>query len=403
MNTILEEAKALQEEIRTNRRWLHAHAEVGFDLTQTKAYVKKQLTDMGYEPVECGKAGLVALAGGKQPGRTFLLRADMDALPIAEESGETFACRAGAMHACGHDMHTAMLLGAAKILKAHEAEIRGTVKLMFQPAEEVFEGSSDMIENGVLENPAPDAAIMIHVMANTPMPAGMIAVSAPGVSAPAADYFTIRVQGKGCHGSAPQNGVDALTAAAHILIALQEIQARELGASEEVVMTIGTFHGGSASNVIADSAELGGTIRTYDEQTRAFLKERMESITPAIAQAFRAAATIEYGSGCPTLVNDGDLAVKAKKYLTQLLGPERVVAASDLQTGGRSARGGGSEDFAYVSQKVPSLMLALAAGEPDKGYGFPQHHPKVRFDETALSTGAAVLAEMALRWLEEQE
>lgn len=395
MSPILEEAKALQEELTAHRRWLHAHAEVAFDLVQTKAYVLQQLEAMGFSPADCGRTGLVVTVGGKKPGKVFLLRADMDALPMVEESGVEFACQTGAMHACGHDLHTAMLLGAAKLLKAHEDEIRGTIKLMFQPAEEVFEGSMDMIENGVLEDPKPDAALMIHVTAATPMPAGTIVVCAPGVSAPAADYFTIRVHGKGCHGSTPHCGVDALTVAVHILLALQEIHARELPPTEEAVLTVGTLHGGTASNVIADSAELGGTIRTYDEETRSFLKDRMRAIAASIAQAYRATAEVEFGSGCPTLVNDKDLAGKAKTYLTDLLGDQMVFAAAP------GMHGGGSEDFAYVSQRVPSLMLALAAGEPDKGYPYPQHHPKVKFDESILSTGTAAFVTTAMRWLEE--
>ena len=395
----LNEAKAMEQELVENRRWLHSHAEVAFDLSQTKAYVRAKLEQMGYSPADCGKAGLVVTVGGKKPGKVFLLRADMDALPIPEESGEEFASENGAMHACGHDLHTAILLGAAKLLKAHEEEIPGTVKLMFQPAEEIFEGARDMIACGVLENPRPDAALMLHVTAAIPMPAGMFIVCAPGVSAPAADYFTIRVQGKGCHGSAPQNGIDALTAASHILLALQEIHARELAPSEEAVLTIGTFHGGTASNVIADSAELGGTIRTYDEKTRAYLKERMTVIAESVAKAYRAEAAVEFGSGCPTLVNDGDLAKQIRESLAGLLGQRMVLNAADL--GGM--RGGGSEDFAYVSQQVPALMLARAAGEPEKGYAFPQHHPKVRFDESVLPIGAAAFAHAAVEWLEKNK
>ena len=166
--------------------------------------------------------------------------------------------------------HTAMLLGAARLLKKHEHQLNGCVKLMFQPAEEIFEGAKDMIANGVLSDPKPDAAVMIHVTAAVPMPSGMIIICPPGVSAPAADYFTISVQGKGCHGSAPHEGVDALTAASHILIALQEIHARELAATDEAVLTIGTFQGGTAPNVIADTATLTGTIRTYSEKTRSY-------------------------------------------------------------------------------------------------------------------------------------
>ena len=396
---ILQEASALQEEIKSHRLWLHTHAETGFDLTETKPYVKSTLTEMGYTVQECGKAGLVTTVG-KPGGKVLLLRADMDALPIAEEADVDFACKNGRMHACGHDMHTAMLLGAAKILKAHESELGGTVKLMFQPAEEIFEGSKDMIASGVLENPRPDAALMIHVAAGMPLPAGTVVVSAPGVSAPAADYFTIRVHGKGCHGSAPQNGIDPLTAAAHILIALQEIHARELSASDEAVLTIGTFHAGEAGNVIPDTATMGGTIRTYDEKTRAYLKERMTAIAQSIAEAFRASAEVSFGSGCPTLVNDKDLSEKVTGYLKDLLGANRAFTTAEL-SGGKPARGGGSEDFAYVSHEVPSLMLALAAGEPSKGYVYPQHHPKVKFDESVLSTGAAVFVDCALQYLRE--
>ena len=396
---IMQEAAALQEEIKAHRLWLHTHAETGFDLTETKPYVKSTLTEMGYTVQECGKAGLVTTVG-KPGGKVLLLRADMDALPIAEEADVDFACKNGRMHACGHDMHTAMLLGAAKILKAHESELDGMVKLMFQPAEEIFEGSKDMIASGVLENPRPDAALMIHVAAGMPLPAGTVVVSAPGVSAPAADYFTIRVHGKGCHGSAPQNGIDPLTAAAHILIALQEIHARELSASDEAVLTIGTFHAGEAGNVIPDTATMGGTIRTYDEKTRAYLKERMTAIAQSIAEAFRASAEVSFGSGCPTLVNDKDLSEKVTGYLKDLLGANRAFTTAEL-SGGKPARGGGSEDFAYVSHEVPSLMLALAAGEPSKGYVYPQHHPKVKFDESVLSTGAAVFVDCALQYLRE--
>lgn len=396
---IMQEAAALQEEIKAHRLWLHTHAETGFDLTETKPYVKSALAEMGYAVQESGKAGLVTTVG-KPGGKVLLLRADMDALPIAEEADVDFVCKNGRMHACGHDMHTAMLLGAAKILKAHESELDGMVKLMFQPAEEIFEGSKDMIASGVLENPRPDAALMIHVAAGMPLPAGTVVVSAPGVSAPAADYFTIRVHGKGCHGSAPQNGIDPLTAAAHILVALQEIHARELSASDEAVLTIGTFHAGEAGNVIPDTATMGGTIRTYDEKTRAYLKKRMTAIAKNVAEAFRADAEVSFGSGCPTLVNDGALSEKVTGYLKDLLGADRAFTTAEL-SGGKPARGGGSEDFAYVSHEVPSLMLALAAGEPSKGYVYPQHHPKVKFDESVLSTGAAVFVDCAMRYLKE--
>ena len=394
---ILREAQELSEEIRSHRLWLHKHAETGFDLQETKPYVRKALEDMGYQVSDCGKAGLYALVG-KPGGRVFLLRADMDALPIREESGVDFACRKGTMHACGHDLHTAMLLGAAKILKAHEAELPGQVKLMFQPAEEIFEGSRDMIANGILENPRPQGAMMLHVMAGMPIPAGTVIVSSPGVSAPAADYFTIHVQGKGCHGSAPHNGIDPLTAACHIVIALQELQARELPASEEAVLTLGSFRSGDVGNVIPDSATLQGTIRTYSEETRAFLKTRIPEMAQAIATAFRATAQVEFGSGCPTLLNDKALSGNLAQWARELLGPQKAFTTQEL-SGGKPSRGGGSEDFAYISQEIPSVMLALAAGEPDKGFPYPQHHPKVRFDDSVLPVGAAMFVYGAIQFL----
>lgn len=402
---MLKEAEQIHDIILRERRTLHQIAETGFELTQTVAFVKNELTEMGLQPTDCGRSGIVALVGGKKPGKTFLLRADMDALPIKEQSGLSFAAQNGNMHACGHDMHTAMLLGAARLLKAHEEEIEGTVKLMFQPAEEIFEGSSDMLKAGLLDEPKVDAALMIHVMAGMPFSPGTVIVSAPGVSAPAADYFEITVRGKGCHGSMPNTGVDPLTAAAHILIALQEIQARELAIGDRAVLTVGTLHAGTAANAIPDEAVLGGSIRTFDEETRAFIKQRLTEIAEGTAAVFRATATVSFGSGCPTLKNDRDLTVSAERYMTELLGNEKALSAAKLNEagGGRGSKTAGSEDFAYISQAVPSVMLALAAGQPEKGYCYPQHHPMVKFDESVLACGSAVYAYAALRWLAEHK
>ena len=402
---LLSEAENISETIVNQRRALHRMPGTEFDLGETLAYVKKELEDMGYAPENCGRAGLVALAGGKKPGKVFLLRADMDGLPIREEADVDFASKNGRMHACGHDMHTAMLLGAARLLKQHEDEIEGTIKLMFQPAEEIFEGSKDMIEAGLLENPKVDAALMIHVMANMPFPAGTVVVSAPGVSAPAVDYFHIKVQGKGCHGSMPNTGVDPLTAAAHILISLQEIHARELAMGEKAVLTFGTMNAGTASNVIPDTVTMGGTLRTFDEESRSMIKKRMSEIARGVAHAFRAEAEVIFGSGCPTLVNDRDMSLSCERYVKELLGPGKAFSVTELNAmgGGSSSKTAGSEDFAYVSQQVPSVMLALASGQPDKGYCYPQHHPMVKFDESALPGGSAVYAYTALRWLEEHK
>jgi amidohydrolase len=405
-NNILQEAAAYQEQLVQTRRYLHSHPETGFDLKNTTEYVRKELIAMGYEPVMCGKSGIIALAGKKKSGKVFLIRGDMDALPIKEESDVPFSSDNWKMHACGHDMHTTMMLGAARLLKSHEYEIEGTVKLMFQPAEEIFEGSDDMINAGVLNSPDVDAAMMIHVMAGLPIPAGTVISCDGGVSAPAADYFYIDIQGKGCHGSMPNNGVDPITIAAHIITGLSEINSRELGLSDDAVITIGTINAGNAANVIPDTAHMSGTIRTYDEETRSYIKQRVSDIASNIASAYRGSASVTYGSGCPCLLNNPDLATCSAKYLNELLGPSRTFTAAQLNAmsgGGKASKSTGSEDFAYVSQKVPSIMFALAAGTPQDGYCYPQHHPKVKFDEAILSEGSAVYAYTAMRWLEEHK
>ncbi|MDE6750408.1 MAG: amidohydrolase [Lachnospiraceae bacterium] len=403
---LLSEASQMHDTIINDRRFLHLNPGTGFDIQDTISYVKKQLTDMGYEPQLCGRAGIVAMAGAGKEGKVFMLRADMDGLPIKEEADVDFASKNGKMHACGHDMHTAMLLGAARLLKKHEDEIEGIVKLMFQPAEEIFEGSKDMIESGLLENPSVDAAMMIHVMAGMPFPAGTVITAMPGVSAPAADYFEIKVKGKGCHGSMPNTGIDPINAAAHIVIALQEIHARELAMGDRAVLTIGTMNAGNAANVIPDVVVMGGSIRTFDEETRIFIKQRLTEIAKGIAQSFRAEAEMTFGSGCPTLFNDKVLTDEAYKYVKELLGEGKAFSSKSLSEadgGQKASKTAGSEDFAYVSHKVPSVMLALAAGTPEKGYIYPQHHPKVMFDEDALCAGSAVYAYTALRWLEEHK
>lgn len=402
-NEILEEAKELKQELIEKRRYLHANPETEFNTTKTLEFIEKELIKIGYKPLHCGKAGLVAIAGGKKPGKTFLIRGDIDALPIKEESELEFASQNGCMHACGHDMHITMMLGAAKLLKKHENEINGTIKLMFQSAEEIFEGSKDMIENGVLENPKVDAALMIHVMSNSPFQTGSVIVSAPGVSAPAADYFEIKVQGCGCHGSMPNTGVDPINVSAHILLALQEISARELSVTDKAIITIGTIHAGKASNAIPDVATMGGTIRTYDEDTRTFIKNRMTEIAQNTANTFRAKAELTFGSGCPTLVNDEELSICAEKYTKELLGKEMALSVAQLANMGnnKKSKSAGSEDFAYISQKVPSIMIALAAGQAKNGYSYPQHHPKVKFDEDALPFGSSVYAYVSMKWLME--
>ena len=396
MEKLLNDAKKLQHELVGYRRYLHEHAETGFDIPTTYDYIKTTLQEYGYTPKKCGRAGLVVTVGRKS-GKTLLLRADIDGLPITEKTGLAYACKNGNMHACGHDLHATALLGAAKLLKMHEKELNGRVKLLFQPAEELLEGAKDVIDGGILSDPKPDAAVMVHVLTGTPLPVGAAVVASGGVSAPAADFFHIKVQGKGCHGAAPWNGVDALTVAARILLALQEIAARELPASTPAILTIGTVQSEGADNAIADSAILKGTLRSFDEGARKQVKKRMEQIAKHTARAFRATAEVVYNGGCPTLINDEDISAFAEQVLKKTLGEKQVYTSNGLG-GDVRANNGGSEDFAYISHKIPSVMVALSAGQADKGYPYPLHHPKAAFDEGVLWQGSAIYASIALAW-----
>ncbi|MBR2321308.1 MAG: amidohydrolase, partial [Clostridia bacterium] len=344
-----------------------------------------------------GKAGLIATVGRKS-GKTILLRADIDGLPITEKTGLAYACKNGRMHACGHDLHATMLLGAAKLLKAHEKELKGKVKLLFQPAEELLEGAKDVLEGGLLDEPKPDAAVMLHVLTGVPISTGKAVVASGGVSAPAADFFHIKVQGKGCHGAAPWNGVDALTVASHILLGLQEISARELPAATPAILTVGTVQSEGADNAIADGVTLKGTLRSFDEKVRKMVKKRMGQISKNIAKAFRATVEVAYNGGCPTLINDEKISLFVEETLKKTLGAERVVSSNDLG-GDVRANSGGSEDFAYISHKIPSVMIALGAGQQDKGYPYPLHHPKAAFDEGILWVGSAIFTLIGCKYL----
>ena len=395
---LLQEAKQLQPELLQCRRTIHRHPETGFDLQETKALVKRQLTEIGYTPQECGKCGLVALAGGKKKGRTILIRADMDALPIEEEAEVEYRSETpGRMHGCGHDMHTAMLLGAAKLLKAHEDELAGTVKLMFQPAEELFQGADDMIGAGVLENPHVDAAVMIHVVPGLPLPSGIVLVPGAGTGMSSCQQYRIVVKGKGGHGAMPHVSVDPITAAAHIHLALQEISSRELGPDEFGVFTTGMFRAGDASNIIPDTAEMRGTIRTADLAVNEKIKTRIREIAQGVGGAMRTEVSVDFFDFCPPMLADGALSECGLGYMKELLGD----GAMSMAALGGPKVGGGSEDFAFVSCKVPTVGMFLSAGSPKEGYAYSQHHPKVTFDDSILYRGSAAYAYFAARWLEE--
>ncbi|MGN1367371.1 MAG: M20 family metallopeptidase [Aristaeellaceae bacterium] len=380
------------QRVTRDRQNLHAMAGIGFDLQPTFDYVWRALTEMGLSPKKCGKCGIIADMGAGE--KCVLLRADMDALAIREETDVPFASRNGCMHACGHDLHTAMLLEAARILKARENELGGKIRLMFQPAEEPLLGAADMLQNGLLDGVKPCAAFMIHVMTNIDLPVGTVIVSAPGVSAPAAGMFEIRIQGKGCHGAMPHTGVDPITIAAHTVLNLQQIQTRELSLTQPCALTIGMLQSGDAANVLPDQAVLRGSLRAFDEETRQYIVRRVEEIAVQTASLFHGSAEVEMLGGAPTLRNDASLSEGTLTALRELLGADKALLSSAL--GGDAAKSAGSEDFANVSHAVPSLMVALAAGRPGEGYAYPAHHPKTKFDEAALPVGAAIYAQMAL-------
>lgn len=395
---ILTEARSVQDELVTWRRALHRRPEIGFELNETKAFVKDKLMEMGCEPKDCGKCGL-AVVLGKPEGKTLLLRADMDALPVTEEAEVPYASEIeGRMHGCGHDLHTAMLLGAAKLLKAHESELSGQVKLMFQPAEEIFGGAADMIRSGVLEDPKVDAGVMIHVTTGVPLPSGCIMIQEGGTTSSSSDEFHITVRGKGGHGAMPQLSIDPINVMAHIHLALQEIHAREIEPDEFLVITPGIFRAGTASNIIPDTAEMYGTIRTGDVKMIEFAKKRICEISESVAKTFRAEAEVEFSKPCPPMGADEEMADAARTYLTELFSEAVLPAQKDPKK-----VSGGSEDFAFVSREIPTIALYLSAGNSHEGYVYPQHHPKARFDDSVLYCGTAAFVYFALRWLQDME
>ncbi len=389
----MQDAAALQPLLQTVRRDLHMHPELGFDMAYTKPYLKAELEKMGYEVREMGKAGLVVEVGPKD-GKMVLLRGDMDALPLDEEVDVEYKSQnPGKMHACGHDMHATMVLGAAKLLKDKEAELKGRVRLEFQPAEEIFQGSSDMIAAGLLEGV--DAAMMIHCAPGVDVPKGLALVAHGPLSMASCEQYHITVKGKGGHGSTPHLAIDPITAAAHIHLALQEINSRELNANDFGVFTTCHFQAGKTSNVIPETAEMWGTIRTTDptEQIGNYIKERMKAIVEGVGASLRCEASVEFFDYCPCMQVDMELAKKAYGYSQEIIGP----LAQDFNTPPQNS----SEDFAFVSREVPTVEIFLATGGPKEGCSYPVHNPKSKFDDSVLAEGAALYAWFAVRYLEE--
>ena len=383
MNKFLKRAQELEASMKSDRHYLHQNAEVGFDLPITTKYVMDRLQEIGLEPKEICKSGVTALIEGKKPGKTYLLRADMDALSMNEENVLEFASKTNAAHNCGHDMHTAILLGAAQILKENVDELEGNVRLMFQPNEEAFLGSKAMIEAGVLDDV--DVASCMHMMLD--YDASNYAC-APGFFSSSCDGFKITVNGKGCHGAMPHLGIDPINVGMSICTAFQQLVSRETPPKETASLTFGQFSGGNTPNIVPDKVVIQGTLRTYNAELRAKLVNRMQTIVKSAGEMYGTTVDYEVLSDVPSIYVNPEMLEEVKTYLSEI---EGLTLAND------NFRITPSDDMAFISEKVPTVYLLLQARVKDNPY--PHHNPKVLFDESAMTWGAAMHAQCAFEWL----
>lgn len=371
--------EALAARVVELRRAIHRRPELGFEEYETAALVERELDSLGLEHRRVAKTGIVARIEGTKQGRTVALRADMDALPIGERSGLPFASEIdGKMHACGHDAHTAMLLGAAHVLATKRSQFAGTTVLIFQPAEEGPGGALPMIEAGALDSPRVEAIGMLHV--DSRLDVGTIGIT-PGPVSASADELYITVRGAGGHGGHPHTAVDAVPAAAAIVLALQNVVARETDPLASAVVTIGTISGGYRNNVIADEVAMSGTLRAHDAALREELIERVQRIVAGIAAAYSAEAEVRIVRGYPPVVNDVVLAQRFARYAEDH-GQIRVEQIAPTM---------GGEDFAYFAQRVPGLLIRLGIRSESSGAIHPGHSALFRIDEAALAVGVTTL------------
>jgi amidohydrolase len=366
------------------RREIHRFPELGFEEERTAAVVERELDDCGIAHRRVAKTGVVGIIRGAVAGRTVGLRADMDALPIGEESGEPFASELpNRMHACGHDAHTGMLIGAARVLQAERATLAGNVVLLFQPAEEGPGGALPMIEAGVMDaEPKIEAIAMLHV--DIRIDAGDISLT-PGPVNAAADDFHITVRGVGGHGAAPHKAQDTIPCSAAIVLALQNIAARETDPLANIVVTVGTIAGGYRNNVIADSVTLSGTVRTTDPAVRDSIEPRIQRIIDGVAAAYGCSAELKVIYGYPPVVNDAELAVAFTEYVRATT-PIVVHALAPTM---------GAEDFAYFAQRVPGVLIRLGVRNETSGATHSAHSSRFRLDEAAIPVGIATLVTFA--------
>jgi amidohydrolase len=365
------------------RREIHRFPELGFEEERTAAIVERELNALGIEHRRIAKTGVVGIVRGALPGKVAGLRADMDALPLDERSGESFSSEVpGKMHACGHDAHTAMLLGAARVLQADRANLHGTTVLLFQPAEEGPGGALPMIEAGAMDDPKIDAVAMLHV--DVRLATGEVGFIAGACNA-AADEFHITIEGVGGHGASPHTAVDTIPCAAAIVLALQNIAARETDPLKTIVVTIGTIEGGYRNNIIADRVRMSGTFRTQDAQIRAEIEGRARRIVENVAAAYGAKATLEVIWGYPAVQNDAGLASTFRTYLATETALRVTSPAPTM----------GAEDFAYFAERAPGLLIRHGIRNEAAGSVHPGHSALFRVDEDALPCGIAALVAFA--------
>ena len=376
-----------------DRRDFHEHPELAHQEVRTAGVVADRLRAIGLDDIRTGIAstGVTGLIRGTAGpgGKTVLLRADMDALPIHELNEVEYRSRTdGVMHACGHDAHTAMLLAVTRLLMERRGEFAGTVKVLFQPAEEVPPGGAKpMIEAGVLEDPHVDAAFGMHIAQSDPV--GTLSVR-PGPYMAAADRFRVVIHGKGGHGAHPHDTIDPVLIGAQIVTALQSLVAREVDPIESGVVTVAAFLAGEAFNVIPETAELRGTVRTFTPANRDLLQERVGALVTGIAAAMRAEATVEYARGYPATVNDPELTELVRRACEATVGPDKVLTGAPMM---------GAEDFSYFLEAVPGSFFFVGSKNPERGLVWGHHHPRFDLDEAALAVGIEAMVRVALDYL----
>lgn len=388
LSPFMEAARAVQPRMVDLRRRIHQEPEIGLHNPATRAKILEELADLDLEiRLHERSSGIVAVLHGHRPGRRMLLRGDTDALPMREETGLAFASRiADCMHACGHDAHTAMLAGAARILAERSDMLAGEIVFMFQPGEECYGGARIMLEEGL---PEIDGAFAVHVAPQ--IPTGMIGTR-PGPIMASYDDFHVEVRGRGGHASMPHDCIDPIPIACEIVMALQTFVTRRIPVSDPGVLTVTQLRAGTANNVIANSALLQGTMRALSPATRALLLEGLPRIVEGIARAHQAEADVELVSGYPVVMNDRGFEHFVRDVATELLGPRSVLSLPTPVMG--------AEDFSYLLERVPGAMVLLGARPPGEGEPAPCHSSRMRLDEAAMSLGAALHASVAFRFLE---